>query len=63
MTLHKNAMIGALIGWFILSELVRALSSGSIKLIFNVAVDGIIGVGLSIALGYFFGWVDKKWQK
>jgi len=63
MTLHKDAMVGALIGWFIISELFRALSTGSVKLIFNVAVDGIFGIGFAILLGYLFGWVDKKWQK
>lgn len=58
MTFNKDFCVGFLIGWFILAELIRALLSGSIRFVFNIAVDGIIGIGLAIAFGYFVGRND-----
>jgi hypothetical protein len=59
MKFNQGACFGFMVGWFILAEMLRALLTGSIPLIFNIAVDGIIGIGLSIAFGYFFGRFKK----
>lgn len=63
MTVNKSAMMGALIGWFVIANWIRAFSTGSLRLFFNVTVDSIIGIGVAIAFGYFAGWMDRRLSK
>jgi hypothetical protein len=63
MIVNKSAMMGALIGWFVIGNWIRAFSTGSLRLFFNVTVDSIIGIGVTIAFGYFVGWRDRRLSK
>jgi len=55
MKFDQGSCVGFVLGYFILSPLLLGLVSGNLRLIFNTCVDGIVGVGLAIAFGYFFG--------
>ena len=55
MKFDQGSCLGFLIGFFILSPLLQGIIGGSARMIINACMDGIIGVGLAIAFGYFFG--------
>jgi hypothetical protein len=57
---NKLVMMEFLIGYFILAELFKVLISGNLKSIFVFSLNGIVGVGLAIACGYFVGWMSRR---
>lgn len=63
MEINKGGCFGFIVGFFILSPLLTQIGLGSLRGTFNYAIHGIIGMGVSILVGYFFAWLDKKSKK
>jgi len=55
MKFNQGSCLGFLIGFFILSPLLQGILGGSLRMIFNASVNGIIGVGLAILFGFVLG--------
>ena len=55
MKFDRGSCLGFLVGFFVLSPLLQGIIGGSMRMIINSCMNGIIGIGMAILFGLWFG--------